>query len=334
MRFKQFILLRFLLTIPMLFIITSITFFLLRILPGNPALAILGEEATPESVKALEELLGLNKPWHEQFISFWLNVLRGDLGKSLRTGGNVNVEILSRLPTTLELVIGGIALGNIVAIIIGCESGYRRGLLDYFARAYSVFGYCVPIFWLGLMFQLLFGVYLGILPIQGSIDPSIAPKRITGSVILDCILSGNLYALIDALRHYALPWLVLSLWYSAVNSRVLRANISEVLLQDYIVTARAKGLDRTTILYKHALKNALIPFLTLMGLQFARALSGVVLTETVFNIPGMGRLLFVSILNRDYPVVQGIIIWITIVVAITLLIIDILLAHIDPRIKY
>lgn len=334
MRIRRYIITRILLALPMIFIIVTVTFLLLRVLPGNPALSILGEDATPDAVAALEERLGLNKPISEQLVIFWISVLRGELGTSLRFQTTVVAEIISRFPITLELVIGGMFFGNLIAIFIGVESARRGGTANTAAKVYSVLGYCVPIFWLGMLFQIFFGIYLDLFPIQGILSPAVSLRRITGSIILDSILTGNLRALVDGLHHYALPWLILALWYSAINSRVLRSDMTEVLLQDYIVTARAKGLSESTVTYKHALRNALIPLLTLMGLQFARALSGVILTETVFNIPGMGRLLYESVLDRDYPIIQGLILTVTTLVAIILVIVDILLAYIDPRIKY
>ena len=159
-------------------------------------------------------------------------------------------------------------------------------------------------------------------------------KRITGFYILDSIISGNFDALIDVLAHYTLPWITLIIWYSAVNSRVLRADMIEVLNRPFIITAVAKGLPDNVIVYKHALKNAIIPVLTIMGLQFARAIAGLILTETVFNIPGMGRLLYESILDRDYPLVQGLMVFFVAIIAIVSLLIDIALAYIDPRIRY
>jgi peptide/nickel transport system permease protein len=307
----------------------------MRILPGNPALILLGEQADPEAVKVLEEKLGLNKPIYIQFYDFWAGLITGNLGRSLRTGVPVTSEILSRLPTTLELAIGGLIGGNLLTIIIGTQAARRSGsALDNVIRVYSLLGYCIPIFWLGLLFQLCFGIYLNILPIQGNIDLSIPLNRITGLILVDSLLTGNLNAFISGLQHYLLPWLVLSIYYSSTNSRVLRARLVEILAESFILTAKAKGLDEGKIVYRHALRHAIIPMLTLMGMQFADLLCGAVLTETVFNLPGMGRLLYQSVLGRDYPMVQGLIVWFSIIISVTLIFIDLLVAYVDPRVKY
>jgi len=318
----------------MVILIISIVFFLMRILPGNPALAILGEQATPEAVETLMEKMGLKKPLYEQYIDMWMGIVQGNLGNSLRTGGPVLEEILSRLPVSLELLLGGYIIGNILAILLGAETARRGGLFDLVGRAYSTLGYCIPVFWLGMMLQIAFSVEIPIFPVQGVISPTIQLKRITGFYILDSIISGNFDALADVLAHYTLPWIVLIIWYSASNSRILRADMIEVLNRPFIITAVAKGLPDNIIVYRHALKNAIIPVLTIMGLQFATAIAGLILTETVFNIPGMGRLLYQSILNRDYPLVQGLMIFFVAIVAVVSLLIDIVLAYIDPRIRY
>jgi len=332
--FRRYVVFRVMLVPPMVFIIVSLIFLLLRILPGNPALAILGEEATPEAVKALEEMMGLNKPLYIQYIDMWRGILTGNLGRSLRVGSSVTEEILSRLPITLELILVSFVVGNLLAVLIGSVSAVKGGLVDSVSRVYSVLGYCIPVFWLGMILQTVFSVKLALLPVQGVLSPMIELKRVTGSVILDSIITRNFEALVDGLAHYTLPWLTLTIWYSSVNSRVLRADMIEVLSQPYITTAVAKGLPERRIILKHALRNAIIPMLTLMGLQFARALAGVVLTETVFNIPGMGRLLYESVLNRDYPMVQGLMIWFVGIIAAVSLAIDVLLAYVDPRIKF
>lgn len=331
---KKYIITRIIATVPMVFILVTIVFLILRVLPGNPALVILGEEATPDAVSKLMEQLGLNKPLYEQYIDFWVNIFTGNLGRSLRTGGSVIDEIMRRIPLTVELVAVGFLIGNLLAVLLGLISAWKGSVIDFITRVYSVLGYCIPVFWLGMMLQITFSITLKVLPVQGVLSSYTEITRVTGFIIIDSLLTGNIAALLDVLSHYALPWAVLALWYSSVNSRVLRSEMVEVLTQPYIIIAKAKGLPESRIIFKHALKNAAIPMVTLMGLQFAKALAGVVLTETVFNIPGMGRLFYQSIIDRDYPMVQGCTLFFTFLLSIVLLITDIMLVYIDPRIKY
>lgn len=335
MGLRQFIVARLLLTLPMFFIVVTAVFIVMRAMPGDPAVAILGEAATPQLVELLRQKLGLDKPLLVQYLDMWSHLFQGNLGASLRTLSPVTTEVSHKLPTTIELAIGGVLIGATIGILAGVEAAKKRETsVDYTTRLFTTLVHSTPIFWMGLLFQLLFGIELGLLPVSGNIGSAITLHPITRFVLLDALLNGNVYAFIDALRHYALPWLTIGLWFSAASSRLVRVNLVEALTQDYVTTARAKGLRENVVLYKHALRNALLPVLTLMGLQFTSLLGGAVVTETVFAFPGVGSLLWVSILNRDYPMIEGIMIVFTLVVAFSLLIIDLVYALIDPRVEY
>jgi peptide/nickel transport system permease protein len=272
-----------------------------------------------------------------QYFNYLLSLLRFDLGTSIAPvrGRPVATDLKEKFPATLELSI----FSMIVTVIIGVSTGAyaahkRRSVVDYGFRLYSIVIYAIPVFWLGLMLQLIFGVYLGWLPVAGRVGTRLAPDKITGLFVLDSILTRNKASLVSSLKHLALPSLTLGLYLSGVFTRLTRANMLDVLRQDFITAARARGIPERIVVYKHALKNAFIPILTMLGLQFALLLAGAVLTETTFSWPGMGRFLVERISYRDFPSIQGGVVFFAILVAAVSLMVDVIYAYLDPRIRY
>jgi len=298
---------RLLRIIPTLFGILLIVFLMIRLVPGDPARIMAGEQATAEDVENLRRQLGLDKPIHTQFLIYLASLLQGDLGISLRTRQPVMSEILTRFPATLELSVAGMFVSILIGVPAGVISAVRRySISDNIAMLIALFGLCTPAFWLGLMLILLFSVTLGWLP---------AAER-------------------GGIEHLILPAITVGMVSTAIITRQTRSSMLEVITQDYITTARAKGNPEKVVILKHALKNALIPVVTIAGLQFGTLLGGAILTETVFAWPGIGRLLVDSIFARDYPVVQGVVLFFSLSFVLVNLFVDILYAYLDPRIVY
>ncbi|MEM2849565.1 MAG: ABC transporter permease [Candidatus Bathyarchaeia archaeon] len=335
MSLRIYVVRRVLLAIPMILILLTIVFLVMRV-AGDPVSAILGAHAPKEQIEKMKEKLGLNNPPHIQFLDYLWKILHLDLGRSLIWGQRpVLEEIMEHFPATLELSISAFLFGVIIGILTGTFSACRYGkLLDHFFRVYGIITYAIFIPWLGISLQLIFGVYLGWLPTSGRIDPLMAPKTITGLYVLDSLLTFNIPSLISAIRHLILPTVTLGFYLSGIFTRLTRAHMLNVLQKDYIVAARARGLSERRVIYKHALKNAFIPILTMMGLQFAALLAGAILTETTFSWPGMGTFLTERILYRDFTTVQGTIVFFAFLVVLVSLIVDIIYVYIDPRIRY
>ncbi len=274
-------------------------------------------------------------PFDSQYFTYLWSLLRGDLGTSMTQKRPVLSEITDRFPATLELAV----CGMIITLLIGISTGAfaaqkRRSPLDYGLRIFSIMIYSVPIFWLGLILQMILGVRFGWLPVAGRIGPEMAPRQITGLYALDSLLTGNIPSLLSAIKYLILPSLTLGLYLSGVFTRLTRSNMLDVLRQDYITAARARGIRERVVVYKHGLKNAFIPILTMMGLQFAALLAGAVLTETTFSWPGLGNMLVRRIYDRDFSTIQGTIVMFAFLVAGVSLLVDIIYAYIDPRIRY
>lgn len=321
--------------IPVLLCVSILVFGFLRLIPGDPALTMLGERATQENINRVREQLGLNKPLHEQYLTFLGNALRGDLGRSVVRQEIVAEQIVRRFPATLELTMAAILIALIVGIPAGIISAVRRGSwFDTISMLVALTGVSMPIFWLGLMLIFLFSVVLHILPTGGRMEAGTQFVPITNLLLLDSVLRGDPQTFVLALRHLTLPALALGTIPMAIIARMTRSAMLEVLSQDYVRTARAKGLKERTVLIRHALRNAWLPIITVVGLQVGRLLSGAILTETVFSWPGIGRWLVDAIYARDYPIVQGVTLFIAIVFVAVNLIVDILYAFVDPRIRY
>jgi peptide/nickel transport system permease protein len=308
-----FLIRRLLLTLPILFIVSVVCWSLINLIPGDPATVILGPEASEQAKEQMRERLGLNDPLVVQYVDWLGNVLRGDLGDSLRDGTPVSQLILQRLPVTLELAIGTFLVSLTIAVVAGILSASNRGTwIDYLSTGFALGGISIPHFWLGMMFIIIFAVNLGWLPASGY-EP----------------LFQNPVANITAM---ILPVLATGLRESAELMRMLRSSLLEELGSDYVRTAISKGLPRRVVVVKHAVRNALIPFVTASGLQIAGLLGGLVVTEQVFQLPGVGRLIVESIEERDFTVVQGAVLTVTAIVVLINVLVDMLYAVIDPRI--
>lgn len=333
----SYVLRRLLGLVPVLFGITLLVFLFLQLIPGDPAQAILGERGTPEQLAALREKLGLNKPLYVQYLTFVKNILTGDLGTSAVSTIPVAEELKRRWPATFELALAATLVAVVFGIPVGILAAVRKNsLLDTLSMSLSLVGVSMPVFWLGLLLVYLFAVNLHWLPTGGrlSTDLAIDFRPITGFLVLDGMLALKPEVLLDALRHLILPALTLGTIPLAILTRITRSAMLEVLSQDYVRTARAKGLAERQVILKHALKNALLPVVTIVGLQFGTLLGGAILTETIFSWPGIGSYIYEGILNRDYPVVQaGVLVVATVFVLVNLLV-DLSYALLDPRIQY
>jgi peptide/nickel transport system permease protein len=308
-----FLIRRLLLTLPILFIVSVVCWSMINLIPGDPATVILGPEASEQAKEQMRERLGLNDPLVVQYVDWLGNVLRGDLGESLRDGTPVSELILQRLPVTLELAVGTFLVSLTIAVVVGILSASNRGTwIDYLSTGFALGGISVPHFWLGMMFIIIFAVNLGWLPASGY-EPFFQNP------------TANIAAMI-------LPVLATGLRESAELTRMLRSSLLEELGSDYVRTALSKGLSRRVVVIKHAVRNALIPFVTASGLQIAALLGGLVVTEQVFQLPGVGRLIVESIEERDFTVVQGAVLTVTAIVVLINVLVDVLYAVIDPRI--
>ena len=321
--------------VPVLLGVSILVFSFIHLIPGDPALTMLGERATPEKVAEVRARLGLDRPIWQQYLLYVGNALHGDLGVSIVRGDPVASDLLRRFPATVELAVAAITVAIALGIPIGVASAvWRNSLLDSLARLGALTGVSMPIFWLGLVLAWFFGVQLRILPTGFRLASGTTFVPWTNFVVLDALLQGDWAALADALRHLILPALALATIPLAVIARMTRASMLEVLSREYIRTAEAKGLSRRVVILRHALRNALLPVLTVIGLQVGRLLAGAILTETIFSWPGIGLWVYESIESRDYAIVQGVSLFIAVIVVGVNLITDVLYAAVDPRIKY
>lgn len=326
---------RLLQLIPVLIGMSIIVFSIIRAIPGDPALVILGERATPEAVQELRLQLGLDKPITIQYLSYVYNVLTGDLGSSLRTKAPIMDELGPYLMATMELTFVSIVIAVVVGINAGIIAAWKKASwFDYIAMLIALIGVSMPIFWLGLMEQWVFAEKLGLLPSTGRMNPREPIEAITGLYLFDTLSVGNWDGFFDVLKHLILPGIALGTIPMAIIARMTRSSMLEVMKSDYVRTARAKGLSEFWVIYKHALKNAFAPVMTVIGLQIGQLLGGAVLTETIFGWPGIGRYIFDAISFRDYPVVQSGILVISAIFVMINLIVDLLYAWLDPRIQF
>ena len=333
----KYIITRTLMTIPMVFILLTIVFVVIRIMPGDPVSTMLGGHAPESVIEKKKHELGLDRPLAVQYVNYLWQICRLDLGDSMVFKQRVTKAIADKLPATLELTVAGMLIALLIGVFTGAYAAdKRRSAQDYLLRFYGIVIYCIPVYWLGLMLQLIFGVWLHVLPIAGRTGPRVFASVFekTGFYILDTIWIRDWAALGDVLWHLFLPALTLGLVISGIFLRLTRANMLDVLRSDYILAAEARGIRHRIVVYKHALKNAFIPILTMMGLQFAQLICNALLTETTFSWPGMGRLLMERIYLRDYPTIQGTIVVYALLVATISLIVDIIYAMVDPRIRY
>jgi peptide/nickel transport system permease protein len=306
---------RILAVIPVMTIVAVFVFLLLRLTPGDPAAILAGDAATPAQLERIRERLGLADPLHVQFVTWMGQVLRGDLGVSLISNVEVTTMIGQRIWPTINLAVMTIVISVLLAVPMGVIAAWRhRSWIDYAVMTFSVLGFSVPVFVIGYIFIQIFAIELRWVPVQGYVAPSQDP--------------------VGFFQRAILPALTLSTIYVALIARMTRASMLEVLGEDYIRTARAKGVRENVVLFRHALRNAAVPIMTIIGTGFALLISGVVVTESVFNIPGIGRLTVDAILARDYPVIQAMILLTAGIYVFVNLVIDISYTLIDPRIRY
>ena len=331
----KYIIKRLLLLIPVILGVSILVFFVMHMFTTDPAALILGQHATQDQIEALRKQLGLNNPIYVQYWDFLKGILQGNFGNSLMSKAPVWDEIMARFPATIELAFTSILIASVMGILMGVISAIKQNsIIDYISMVISLLGVSMPIFWLGLILILVFSVQLHWLPVSGRIDIGFEPTKITGLYLLDSLLTGNMVAFKSAFMHLILPALALGSYSTAIIARMTRSTMLEVVRQDYIRTARAKGISETPVILKHALKNALIPIITVIGLQLGSLLGGAVLTETVFSWPGVGKYTVDAILSTDYPVVQGSVMMMAVIFVLVNLVVDIVYAFIDPRIKY
>lgn len=326
--------------------ISLLVFGLIRAIPGDPAVVILGERGSPEAVAQLRQQLGLNKPvflnfadpahlFDAQYPRFVGQLARGDLGRGIKSQIPVVSELQSRFPATVELSLAALLFALLVGLPAGIVAALRRnGFWDNFATTISLIGVSIPVFWLGLLLSYFFAVRLGWLPASARYSVGADYQPLSGLYVLDSLLRGRFVNVWDGIRHLILPAIALGTIPMAIIARITRSSMLEVLGQDYVRTATSKGLPRGRVVLKHALRNALLPVVTIIGLQVGVLLGGAVLTETIFSWPGLGSWVYDGISNRDYPVIQAGVIFAALIVSVVNLVVDLSYAFLDPRIQY
>jgi len=326
---------RLVLLLPTLLGISFVTFALLRLIPGDPAQVMLGEHATAEQITRFRAEQGLDQPIPIQYLGYLASLARGDLGRSIVTNLPVLAEIAQRLPATIELSLGAMLIACVIGLPLGILAAYRRNsLIDLIASSGTLLGVSMPLFWMGLLLSYLLGYRLGWLPPSGRLTLGIDLPLTTHFYVLDSLLAARPQALADTLRHLALPSLTLSTVPLAIIVRMTRSCMLGVLTQDYIRTARAKGLTERAVVLGHAMRNALPLILTVIGLQLGSLFSGAILTETIFSWPGMGQLVVDRILARDYPIVQGVVLIAALLFVLISLTTDVCYVYLNPCIRY
>ena len=319
----------------MLFGVSVVVFFMVRAIPGDPAQILLGQQATPEQVRALREQLGLNENPIIQYLIFLKGAVTGDLGESIVTGRPVTVELLDRFPATLELALAALLFAVAVGIPVGVIAAVKQySIVDKITSVIALTGVSMPIFWLALILVVIFTVNLGLLPFPGRLSNGVAVIKITGMVLPDSLLTLNFAGFWDGLKHLILPAIALGTVPMAVVTRMTRSSMLEVMSEDYVRTARAKGVVPWRVVFRHALRNAMLPVVTVIGLQFGLLMSGAVLTETIFGWGGIGQIALDSIYRRDYAMIQGVVLYGATFFVLVNLLVDILYAVLDPRVRY
>ena len=331
----RYVVRRLLLLIPILLGVSVLVFFWIRLLPGSPAEALLGERATPELVAAYKERYGLDQPIHEQYWQYLKTIPEFDYGVSVASHRKVSDEIKDRFPATVELAIAAMLFATLLGVPLGFMAAKRYGgFVDHASLFISLIGISIPIFFLAIILKYIFAVRLGWLPSVGRIDVTLEVEHPTNFYVLDAIITRDWSTLWDVIKHLILPAVALGSIPLAILARITRASVLDVQNEDYVRTARAKGLAPAVVDWRHVLRNAMLPISTILGLQVGLLLSGAVLTETVFAFPGMGSWLRDAIFNRDYPVLQGGILFLAFVFVLVNLVVDISYAFINPRIRY
>lgn len=330
----SYIIKRLLWAIPTLLGVSILVFSMVHLAPGDPALVMLGEHASKESVEALREQMGLNKPLLDQYIMFVSNAVQGDFGISMTSGEPVIDEFMERFPATVELALVAMFFAVIAGLFAGIISAVKRySIFDYTAMGTALAGVSMPVFWLGLMLIYFFSVELGWLPVSGRLGYEFDIDEVTGLFLIDAILMDDYEAFWDALKHLILPAIALGTIPMAIIARMTRASMIEVLKEEYIRTAKAKGCSKTQVIMIHALKNALLPVLTVIGLMIGTLFAGAILTETTFSWPGIGKWLVNAVYQRDFPIIQSTTLIIASMFVIVNLVVDVLYAVVNPKIR-
>jgi len=333
---RAYVIARVILMVPMLLLLLTFTFLLLRVAPGDPVNAIYGERGNPQVIDQIKRELGLYDPLYVQYFTYLRSVFTGNMGTSILTSKPVIEEVQDRMPATLELTFSSMIVASVLGIGLGTFAGTRRDRpADYGTRIFAAMAYNIPIFWFGLILKLIFGLWLGWLPVSGRFSPRLSPPpHVTGLYTIDSLLALDLRAFVDSVAHLILPSLTLGIVLAGFFIRITRVNVIQAMGSDFVEAARARGIPEQAVFFQHALKNALVPVITTMGLTFALLFSGAILTETVFSFEGMGRFVFLAISYRDYPAIQGAVVYYGILMVVISLFIDILNAFVDPRIRY
>jgi peptide/nickel transport system permease protein len=315
--------------------VSIIVFFMVRAIPGDPAQVLLGQQATQEQVQDLRAKMGLDKPVLVQYGVFLKGALTGDLGDSIATGRPVITELLARFPATLELTAFAMFIAVLVGVPVGVISAVRQySVLDKVTSVFALTGISMPIFWLAMILIVIFGVKLQLLPFPGRLSSGISISAFTGLVLVDSLLTGNFAGFWDGLKHLIMPALALGTIPMAVIMRMTRSSMLEVMSEDYVRTARAKGVVPWRVIFKHALRNAMLPTVTVIGLQVGLLMGGAIVTETIFSWPGVGQIAYESINRRDYAMIQGVVLYGALLFVLVNLVVDILYAVLDPRVRY
>ena len=314
--------------------VSVVVFVTMHLLPGDVAQLLLGDHATNEQLQRLRQQLGLDQPVWVQYARFLRDALHGDFGVSIQSNRPAFDDVVTAFPVTLQLALASLLLASMLGVPIGVLSAVRQGSrLDTVVMTLTLFGVSMPIFWLGLMLLVLFAAGLDWLPVGGLMPVGLEPPRVTGMSIVDSLLSGDPAMIVASLRHMLLPAVTLASVPLALIVRITRAEVLSASTADHVRTARAKGVPNRHVIIRHILRNAAIPIVTVIGLQLGLLLSGAVLTETIYSLPGLGRLMVDSILSRDYPVVQAGALFIAVVFVLVNLVVDLLYAVLDPRIS-
>ena len=339
---RTYIVSRILLTIPMIFILLTTVFLIMRVLPGDPVLLHFEKMENPVLIAEMRIRLGLDKPLPIQYLDYLIGLFRGDLGRSMQDYSSVGQQVFSAFPATLELAIFSMAIAVLIGVLLGVESSKAyNSPKDHLIRVFGIVAYAIPVFFLGMILQMIFGVGLHWLPIGGRTYQTMVPTGLnigsfhfsTGLYTIDSLLEGNIVKFGTSLKYLFLPSLTLGLALCGIFIRLTRSNMFETLRLDFVTAAKARGLKDSTVTYSYALRNAFLPVLTMMGLQFALLLGGAVLTETTFSWPGLGRYLIDRINFRDYTAIQGVVVVFGLFVSLVSLGIDLLYAYLDPRIR-
>ena len=337
MSLRSYVITRILLTIPMIMFLLTLVFFILRVVPGDPALLHFEKNVDPQTLADFRARLGLDVPIWQQYINYLVGLLHGDFGKSMYDYEPIANHIADRFPATLELAIYSMLFAVLLGVALGVKSAKNYDKKsDHGIRLFGIVTYAIPVFFLGMILQTIFGFWLHVLPVNGMFDTRFdqyRPTRITGMMTFDALLTGNLTGFFVSLRYLILPTVTLGTILCGIFIRLTRTNMLETLRKDFVVAGEARGLSGGTITYGYALRNAFLPILTMIGLQFATLLAGAVLTETTFEWLGLGTYLVDRIEHRDYTGIQGVVVFFGILVTFVTLIMDLLYAYLDPRVR-